>query len=343
MTGSDKQHMDSPIFIVGSPRSGTTLLAKILGRHSHIFMPGETHYFSDIYVRQKEIGDLSTFEARDLLWDRLVHLYEKYNEPSDQARINQLLKEREFIESLKGALCSYEKAHRVFMELQAIYVGKVRWGNNTPKDIFHVPEIKKVYPNAKFIVCVRDIRDFLGSYKNKWRVTSKSQEIRLQRLYHPVITSFLWRASMKLVAPMQKALGHEKLFVVKYEQLVANAESVVKNVCDYLGEQYEREMLNVEFSNSSGSNEAKGIYSTSVGTWKSRISEEECWIAQLIGGSEMKALGYRKERVEPRRLRVSILFITALPALWRALRTNKSNTGPIVSYIIKRVGALVSK
>ena len=38
-----------PVFIIGTPRSGTTLTAKILGRHSNIFMPGETHFFDDVY------------------------------------------------------------------------------------------------------------------------------------------------------------------------------------------------------------------------------------------------------------------------------------------------------
>jgi len=47
----------NPIFVVGTPRSGTILTAKILGRHSHIFMPGETHFFDDIYSRRIELGN----------------------------------------------------------------------------------------------------------------------------------------------------------------------------------------------------------------------------------------------------------------------------------------------
>lgn len=44
----------APIFVFGIPRSGTTLTAMIIGRHSRLFMSGETHYIDDIYSRRKE-------------------------------------------------------------------------------------------------------------------------------------------------------------------------------------------------------------------------------------------------------------------------------------------------
>jgi hypothetical protein len=53
----------APIFIVGTPRSGTTLMARILGNHSILYRPGETHFMQDIYARRATIGDLETDPA----------------------------------------------------------------------------------------------------------------------------------------------------------------------------------------------------------------------------------------------------------------------------------------
>ena len=60
-TGKSFSRLDAaPIFVLGMPRSGTTLTAKILGRHQKIFAlaPGETHYFHDVWSRRRELDDL---------------------------------------------------------------------------------------------------------------------------------------------------------------------------------------------------------------------------------------------------------------------------------------------
>jgi Sulfotransferase family len=81
--------MNAPVFVLGTPRSGTTLVAKVLGRHSQIFMPGETDFFDDIYSRKKELGDPQDPEARQKIVARLATLYGRYNHSADQQRIEK--------------------------------------------------------------------------------------------------------------------------------------------------------------------------------------------------------------------------------------------------------------
>ena len=90
----------SPIFIVGTPRSGTTLTSKILGRHTHIFMPGETHFFEDIYSRKTTDGTNFNKEDRNNIIERLLTLYSRFNEPGDQKRVDFLCEQRNFKQEL---------------------------------------------------------------------------------------------------------------------------------------------------------------------------------------------------------------------------------------------------
>lgn len=55
------ERIRSPVFIVGAPRSGTTLLRVTLNRHSQLAVCGETHYFQRVYARRNVFGDPGKF------------------------------------------------------------------------------------------------------------------------------------------------------------------------------------------------------------------------------------------------------------------------------------------
>ena len=80
-----------PVFVVGTPRSGTTLTAQILGRHSTLFIPGENHFFEDIYVRWSPRWSGATPQERSSMVERLATIYGRYNQLEDQPRIDALL------------------------------------------------------------------------------------------------------------------------------------------------------------------------------------------------------------------------------------------------------------
>jgi hypothetical protein len=329
-----------PIFIVGPPRSGTTLMAKILGRHSRIFMPGETHFFDDIYSRRRELGDLRNGDSVGRVMSRVRTLYARYNEKPDQERVNRILREREAVEKLRACV-SYEEILSCFMELQMRILGKARWGNNVPKDIFHIKEIVSFYPDAKIVVCIRDVRDFLCSYQNKWTVSSDANGDRLRRLYHPILTSLLWTASAKQILHLRKLVPPENCLIVRYEKLVANPETVVRDICRFIGEAFEENMLNVEEQNSSFAVQQNGIYSSSVGRWRRALTNEEVYTAQLITKKYLVKLGYATEKLKINPVKLGYIWITLPFALRRAVHANKMIREPLFPYIVRRFSALL--
>lgn len=336
---SGNQLCTRPIFIVGAPRSGTTLLARILNRHCNIFMPSETNFFPDIYDRRKQLGSLSESEVVEKVCERLRTIYCRYNESDeDQKRVDTIFSDSGRVTRVKESLESYRDAFDVFMSTQAEFEGKTRWGNNTPKDLFYVKEILECFPDACFIVCIRDIRDFLTSYRTKWKATSAAQKARLKRLYHPVITTMLWKASARRILRMQSELRARQVLLVQYETFVSEPKEGVRRICEFLGESNDPDLVNLRFSNSSEGPRTSGIYASSVGRWRQHLSGEEVWIAQTLAAGEMKTFGYISESVKVNSLRLTGQLLSTPWALIHALNANRVNTGPIIPYLTRRLG-----
>ena len=331
----------APIFIVGAPRSGTTLTARILGRHSRIFMPGEVHFFDDIYSRWKELGNPTDHPSIVKIIERLSTLYGRYNEPQDQKRIDRLFGNTEVLNKLESSCKNYRDIFTFFMEIQMVHEGKVRWGNNTPRDIFNIEKILSFYPDAKILICVRDVRDFLISYKNKWRVTSVDNIERLKRLYHPIITSMLWKSSIRVISIIKSQVSKQNLMIVQYEELVQNSEEVVHKICKFLGEKFEHEMIEVNSNNSSAEVKGDGIFSTSVGRWRKSLSKEEAYVAQWITRKELDSLGYSIEKIHVNLLKF-VWVIASFPfALLRGLYASREHRGSLIPYLALRVASFL--
>jgi len=336
----NKEKVDNPIFVVGTPRSGTTLTARILDRHSRVFMPGETHFFDDIYSRRREFGSFQASEARSKVVNTLMTLYERYNEPADQQRINHLFAGAAARNALITPQDSYCDVLSRFLEMQMAHEGKARWGNNAPRDVFNIKDILQCYPKAKIIVCVRDVRDFLVSYKNKWKITSAQNTERLKALYHPVVTSLLWKSSMRQIPIIKSLVPAHNFMILRYEFLVKNPQKAVQEMCAFIEEDYESDMLNVDTHNSSLQSAGTGIFSSSIGTWRSTLSREEAFIAQLINRKELQSLGYFAEEVKVNKLTILRIFLSAPVAAWRALYVNKAMRGSATAYLYRRLASL---
>jgi hypothetical protein len=123
-----------PIFIVGSPRSGTTLLRLILDSHSRIACGPETQI----------LADLDDSLCRH--WRRL----ERYGRDEDYWRA---------------------KCRTLFEEVKLDYAaskGKSRWADKTPSYALHLPFITALFPEAQVVHVIRDARLVTASALDRW-------------------------------------------------------------------------------------------------------------------------------------------------------------------------------
>jgi hypothetical protein len=297
----------------------------------------------DIYARRAQLGDPQDPWARERILQRLSTLYHRYNSRLDQERYDRVFSQQQMAEQLRAACTSYATLFHTCMDLQARYRGKIRWGNNSPKDVFHVEEILELFPDAKIIFCVRDIRDFLLSYKGKWRIATKDHQDRLRELYHPVLTSLLWKATMRRLPALQARVPAQNFMISRYEDMVRCPDEVIRRMCTVVDEVYDDRMQEISIKNSSNQPEQAGIFSSSIGLWKRELSAEEIHIAQSIAGKEMADLGYAIEPVRPNPLKLVALRLGAPFAFLRAYRANRGQRGPVLQYFMRRGGALLNK
>lgn len=333
-----------PIFVVGTPRSGTTLTARMLGNHSRIFMPAETHFFDDIYARRRRLGVPGEAGWAQAVTNRLSTIYKRQHEGGYQKRMEPLLSDTDALGRMVGNCATYRDVFSGFMEWQMAAAGKARWGNHVPRDIFNIPEILSFYPDARIIVCVRDVRDFLVSYGGMKSVLKAHHVGRYRQLFHPVVTSLLWVSTMRRIPIVERQVAPEHMMILRYEDLVREPEAAALRICRLIGEEFEPAMLSVQQNNSSDCSTrtaAGGIYASSVGRWRDSLPPEQAAVAQRIAGKWLTELGYRTESVAANPLRVARLVLTFPFALVRGLYANRSKRGALGPYVARRAASLL--
>jgi omega-hydroxy-beta-dihydromenaquinone-9 sulfotransferase len=330
-----------PIFVVGAPRSGTTLMAHIVGRHPEVASLGESHFFEDVWARRFEIGDLGEMKSLLRAVERALTLFGRYEFPDTQRLVEKIYKRESLISRTQIYGGGYDGLYYALLSGLAEYLEKPRFCDDTPKHVYYLDTLLDLFPEAKVIAFVRDPRDFLSSYKNYWkRMESEYESNRIKTLYHPILTSLLWYSSTKRIL---KFMSHPSVLVVQYEQLVRSPMWQVKRICDFLGLVYSDALVQVGAHNSSyEQNQSSGIYTSSIGRWQNRLYSHEIWWVQMINAMIMKRFDYPSQTVQPPFLMILLSFLTAPIALIRAIYANASRRGPVMTYIWQRLLALFS-
>lgn len=205
--------MERPFFIVGAPRSGSTLLRLMLDGHPRLAIPGEAAFLPAALKAGLDKGALLERIIADR-WFRDWGLAE-----SDV----RIAARRAWPDDAPALV-------RAVFEAYAAARGKARWGDKTPNHARHVTRIAAAFPDAQFIHLVRDGRDVAASIASKgWR--------------SPVGGAFWWRRNVSAAVAGGRTLGAARYLELRLEDLVADSEASLRRLCAFLGEEYVPELL----------------------------------------------------------------------------------------------------
>jgi hypothetical protein len=208
--------------VVGSPRSGTTLLRFMLDSHPELAIPPETGFLR-LGPKLRGTGE----HAREKFFRAVV------NYPKDAPVWPDFeIPEEEFRDALaRIEPFTVAEGFRAFYKLYAARFGKPRWGDKTPHYCFELETIRRVLPEARFVHIIRDGRDAALSLRGMW--FSPGWRIETQALY--------W---LKCVRAARRAgLGRPDYAEVRFEDLVLDPRASLRRVCAHVELTFDERML----------------------------------------------------------------------------------------------------
>jgi hypothetical protein len=222
------------VFIVGSPRSGTTLLQRVVDAHSQIAIASESEWIVRYYNRRIGLtpGGIVTSDFIPRLLD-----HPKFHHLGLSGRDL-----KELVEA--GGPAGYASVvSRLFDHYSRVW-GKPWVGDKTPNYVRQIPVLHRLWPRAKFLHLIRDGRDVCLSLLDWKRKAARMAELFPTWEEDPVTTAALcWERDVGQGREQGRLLGREFYYEIRYESLVTRPAGEVQGLCSFLGVPYERTML----------------------------------------------------------------------------------------------------
>ena len=219
-----------PIFVVGSPRSGTSVLAWCLGQHPNIFPVPESNWMGDFAVNvaiSYEVGaargNLSILSAMEIT---RAGFFANFGQS-----INDLiLAHRAVLEQKRKLDTSSTRKHTS--------VGsKARWVDGTPEYSLHICGLRKLFPGALFIHLVRDVDAVVRSLLNFHRISG------IHLVANEEVAYDHWLRRVKACLKAEQAYGPHVVRRMSYSTLVENPELAMQSLLSFVGEPYSARCL----------------------------------------------------------------------------------------------------
>lgn len=206
-----------PVFILGTGRSGTRLLRGLLNEHPRISIPlVETACLPYWVARWKSFGDLSDRKRFKKFYRAAIrHSYFTYMRGMDG-----VIGEEEWYRLCKSYTPSGVFEALVRHDAGVQYGSDKIWGDKSPSYIGHLPLLKNLYPQARFVHIVRDVRDYCLSIN---KAHGKNMIRAAQRWIDSVTR--LRRDAENLQVDLAE---------VRFEDLLDEPERQLKRVCSFL-------------------------------------------------------------------------------------------------------------
>ena len=206
------QPIPEPVFVVGSPRSGTSILTWCLGQHSNLFALEESGWMGDLAV------DLGVRHAAG----------SRRGERSQLAALG--IPREEFLAEFGNAIDSLLARGRVCAANTLAHDGKQRWVDGTPEYSLHICGLRKLFPAAKFVHIVRDVDACVASMLNFHRLNGERIVVDAADAYA------YWKTTVDACLLAESALGSSSVHRVRYVDLVENPQRTLWRIAAFLGE-----------------------------------------------------------------------------------------------------------
>jgi len=289
----------NPFFILGNPRSGTSLLRLMLNSHPQICVPPECGFIEWWYEKycgwnkNKSRDENAVDEyVRDILSSKKMETWQiEENKLSENILFH--LPENYAQLCLMVCLTFAQKKNKAKLK---------RWGDKNNYYIQRMHKLLTIFPSAQFILIIRDGRDVACSYKSMQKLESAS--VYKPKLPHKIDDiANEWLANNQRVLNFFDTLPEDQKCILKYENLVTNTENELEKICKFTGLDFSGDMLNYFLHNKENQDEPAALMDwkkktmekpdpSNYGKYKKELMPEEVNIFNSISGEMLKQFNY---------------------------------------------------
>jgi hypothetical protein len=270
---------NTPFFIVGAGRSGTTLLRLILAGHSRLHVPPETWFIRPLVEELPLTGPLT----RDQVERAASLMVQDYRWPDMEITAEDLR-----LSAAELSDPSLVDIINIVYRRQLAASGKQRFGDKTPIYIHIIPQLLTLYPGAKFIHLIRDGRD----------VAISNIDVDWDRYYERA--NFEWTQAMERRRQYWDSPCQAQILEVRYEDLVSELETTVRRICAFLSESFEPAMLKWQHLTALVPHREHHIHhkltqpiaGDAVAVWRRKLNALECFAIESCLHDDLRQLGY---------------------------------------------------
>ncbi len=294
-TVSQKVSTIPVFFILGRPRSGTTLLRTLFDAHPNVATPVECAFIINMNQKYGKVKQWSCELLHTFYEDVQKHIkFDTWNIDLEQLKSDLL--------DCEGENTFQNVCKVVYFDYISLFPKEdIRWiGDKNPVYATYTPEILKLFPASKFIHLVRDPRDNIISLKN----------VDFEGPFTALL-AYRWQHSARKLHYIKKKYP-EKFYTIRYEDLVSEPEKYYLEMCNFLSLPYYDHVFNFykkqdeamkKFNIDKIMKYHKSLFapiSTSkVNLWKTQFPERDIRIAEFVCGRWIKKYGYERRYNRP--------------------------------------------
>lgn len=283
-------------FILGRPRSGTTLLKTLFDAHPNVKIPPELPIFLPLYQRFKKIKQWDEKEIAEFIG----HVFEK--RAFNLRKIENLGIDQDalirHIQELNGKLSISQLLFLLNEHSSSCFPKKeiLAVGDKNPVYSIYVNRLAKLFPEAKFICIVRDFRDNFISLRNLKSVAMEAPVLPLQIVR--------WRIIARRFRKLQKR-DPKRFRLIRYEDLVMNPEEEFRQICEFVNISFDpvvfgfHEKMDAVFQEFNDPRILEihrslldPVNTRKIGLWDSEMTGQEKELSAGLAGKTGKELGY---------------------------------------------------
>jgi hypothetical protein len=283
------------LFIVGCPRSGTTLLQRLVDVHPQMTVTPETHWIPRWFRKSPGKGLPDGLVTKQFL-RRLIN-YPRFLELGvDPHKLKKMIKSEQRVR--------YDQFITKVYDLYGKRRRKPIVGDKTPGYARELPTLHLLWPEARFVHLIRDGRDVCLSILNwerakSWKLGEGAARFRTWP-QDPVGTAALWwEWHVRLAREAGAQIGGRLYYELRYESLVAHPTDECRALCEFLGVRYDDHMVlsYEERAMARPDQDANHPWlpiTPGLRDWQSQMPHEVVDRFEAVAGALLDELGYQR-------------------------------------------------